>query len=245
MKAIRNVLRTASIFSDTSSTRPLLPSSTNDTESGQITDNLVTIHLRIEGENGTIFEGSIATCGHDVTLPNGETHHADGKKDRKDKVSYPTPLAALDDAAHLEGFTWDGKYFAKYDGIFITRIADTEQDESRFWGILLNFQYTKLGACHQHLEAGDHLLFAFNAFKMKHFLKLSGPVTTTVGVPLTVTVVDGATDNPMSDVSVGGHKTDTSGRATVVLRSPGIHNLKAERSDDCIRSNVLQVTVSR
>jgi hypothetical protein len=33
------------------------------------------------------------------------------------------------------------QYFAKYDGIFITRIADTEQDESRFWGILLNFQY--------------------------------------------------------------------------------------------------------
>ena len=80
---------------------------------------------------------------------------------------------------------------------------------------------------------------------MKHFLKLSGPVTTTVGVPITVMVVDGASDVPMSDVFVGAQKTDENGRATVVFRSPGIHTLKAKRSADCIRSDILRVTVSR
>ncbi len=106
-------------------------------------------------------------------------------------------------------------------------------------------RYTKLGGCHYRLEAGDSLLFAFDAFHKKHFLKLSGPVTTTVGVPITVTVVDGASDIPMSDVFVAGQKTDENGRATVIFRSPGIHSLKAKRSADSIRSDVLRVTVSR
>jgi hypothetical protein len=108
------------------------------------------------------------------------------------------------------------------------------------------FRYTKVGGCHHRLEAGDDILFAFDAFRKKHFLKLSGPISTTVGVPIRVTVVDGqASDAPMSDVFVGGQKTDTNGHATVIFRSPGIHNLKAKRSADCIRSNVLGVTVSR
>jgi hypothetical protein len=33
------------------------------------------------------------------------------------------------------------QYSAKWDDIFITRIADTTQDNERFWGILLNYQY--------------------------------------------------------------------------------------------------------
>ena len=86
---------------------------------------LVTIRLRIEGADSTIFEGPITTSGHEVTLPNGATYHgtwentfesfgyyfclADGKVKRRQKISYPTPIAALDDAARLDGFTWDGK----------------------------------------------------------------------------------------------------------------------------------------
>jgi len=33
------------------------------------------------------------------------------------------------------------QYSAQWDDIFITRIADSEQDSSRFWGTLLNYQY--------------------------------------------------------------------------------------------------------
>jgi len=106
------------------------------------------------------------------------------------------------------------------------------------------FRLTKVGGCEHRLEAGDDLLFAFNPFD-KICLKLSGPVRTSVGVPITVTVIDGATDVPMSGVIVGGKKTDANGRATLIFQSPGIHNLKAERSGDCIRSNVLHVAVSR
>ena len=106
-------------------------------------------------------------------------------------------------------------------------------------------RYTKVGGCQQRIEAGDHVLWAFNAFNMKYFLKLTGPTTTTVGVPITVTVIDGATQAPISEATVGGRKTDANGQATVVFRSPGVHSIKAERATDSIRSNALQVTVLR
>jgi len=110
--------------------------------------------------------------------------------------------------------------------------------------IYVPFRYTNVGGCEYRLEAGDDLLFAFNPFN-KICLKLSGPVRTSVGVPITVTVTNGATNLPVAGVIVGGKKTDANGRATLIFQSPGIHNLKAERSADCIRSNALHVVVSR
>jgi hypothetical protein len=106
-------------------------------------------------------------------------------------------------------------------------------------------RYTKVGACQQLIEAGDDVLFAFDAFNKKHFLKLIGPTTTTVGVPITVTVIDGTTDVPIADAIVGGQKIDARGRATLVFRSPGNRELKAERAADSIRSNALCVKVLR
>jgi hypothetical protein len=32
------------------------------------------------------------------------------------------------------------QYWAEYDDMFITQIADTAQDDHRFWGILLNYE---------------------------------------------------------------------------------------------------------
>jgi hypothetical protein len=89
------------------------------------------------------------------------------------------------------------------------------------------------------------VLFAFDAFHKKKFLKIIGPTTTTVGVPITVTIINGATDSPISGATVGGQQTDEDGRATLVFRSPGVRVLKAERSEDSIRSNALTVNVLR
>jgi len=202
------------------------------------------VNLRIEGANGTIFEGEITTAGHDVTTPTAGTHHADGTS-KKNKKPYPTPISALDDAAHLRGFTFDGKYQAQWDSIFITEIGDTAQDSARFWGILLNYQFTPVGGCHQRIASGDQVLFAFDAFNKKYFLKLIGPTTTTVGVPITVTVIDGTTNTPAPGARVEGRQTDSRGQATLIFTSPGIRDLKAERDADSIRSNSLRVNVLR
>jgi hypothetical protein len=37
-------------------------------------------------------------------------------------------------------FSWIRKYSKEFDDIFITRIADVEQGDNEFWGILLNYQ---------------------------------------------------------------------------------------------------------
>jgi len=50
------------------------------------------------------------------SFQSSDRYLADGKTKRRQKVSYPTPIAALDDAAHLEGFTWDGEVSHKTIG---------------------------------------------------------------------------------------------------------------------------------
>ena len=110
---------------------------------------------------------------------------------------------------------------------------------------LVNPRYTKVGGGQQLVQEGDHVLFAFDAFNKQHFLKLTGPMTTTVGVPITVAVVDGCTNTPISGATVRGRKTDARGYVTIAFRSPGIHTLKAERDVDSIRSNALKINVLR
>jgi hypothetical protein len=208
---------------------------------------------------------------------------ADGKSNRKDKAYHPSPASALDDAAHLNGFTFDGNVCSDpsvYVLFFTLSSISVFCEMGRYlyhkdrryhprqWEVLGNStelsvciqllhvvmkwmhayspcRYTKVGACQQLIEAGDDVLFAFDAFNKKHFLKLIGPTTTTVGVPITVTVIDGTTDVPIADATVGGQKTDARGRATLVFRSPGNRELKAERAADSIRSNALCVKVLR
>ena len=67
----------------------------------------------------------------------------------------------------------------------------------------------------------------------------------TVGVSITLTVIDGDSDAPVCGAVVGGQRTDVQGQATLVFRSPGVRELKAEKERDAIRSNQLCINVSR
>lgn len=221
-------------------------------------NRLTNVNLRIEGRDKTIFEGIVATKGHNVTTASGGNHHCDGTNLGANVYPGPTATSALDDAARKNGFAWDGcvvihlllripyrlkcnrTFFEQFDDFFITSIGDSPQTSTEFWGILLNYQFTPVGGCQQQVTSTDEILWAFDAFNAAAFLKLTGPKVVKKGKSFVVTVINGLTGEAVAGVSVGGATTDLLGKATVVLNKSG--NLKAEKTGT-VRSNELKVKV--
>jgi hypothetical protein len=209
----------------------------------------VVVNLRVEGVNRTIYEGSIVTYGRNVTIPAGGTHLCDGINNGANATPGGTATTALDDAAQLAGFDYDGAWVAASSDFFITRIGPDNQTATQLWGLLDNYQFTPTGGCQTKLADGDEVLWAFDAFNKAHFLKLAGPRLVRTDEPYTVTVTDGSTGAPVRDAivsasSTGGARTDQStdaaGHATFTAAHLGVTRLKADRADS-VRSNRLDV----
>lgn len=202
------------------------------------------VNLRIEGATDTIYEAPILTRGHDITTESGGTHHCDGTNLGANPQPGATCTSALADAGRLKHFTFDATFFTEFDDYFITRIADSAQTDTQFWGILLNFVFTPVGGCQQQVASFDHVLWAFDAFNAQHFLKLEGPRIVHRGKPAIFTVVDGLnnTNTPIANATVGGATTGADGQVTLSFENLGVHSLKATRADS-IRSNRLDVLV--
>ena len=138
-------------------------------------------------------------------------------------------------------------FFAEFDDIFVSRIARSEQTDTKFWGLLLDFAFTPVGGCQQEVKAGDHVLWAFDAFNAAHFLSLAGPGAAAPGRPVTFTVTDGATGAAIANatvVSPGARPavSDANGKVKLTFTSRGEHSVKASRPDS-IRSNAVKVVV--
>jgi len=207
------------------------------------------VHLRVEGAGRTIYEDLVLTRGHNVTTASGGTHHCDGTNNNENPFPGPTCTSALDSAGHKADFTFDGTFDPEFDDFFITRIADSAQTITQFWGILLNFQFTQVGGCQQEVKAEDHVLFAFDAFSKTHFLRLDGPAIVRAGHAVQLNVTDGMTDEVIEGASVvasghgaGSQVSDADGHVSFTFTSRGVHNLKANR-DDSIRSNGVNILV--
>jgi hypothetical protein len=207
-----------------------------------LTINATLVWVRVEGATRTIFEAPVITTGHTVTTASGGTHHCDGTNNGANPAPVPTATSALDNAATAGGFTWDGAFFAAFDDYLISRIAETSQTDTQFWGIFRNDVLIPVGGCQQRVQFGDRVLFAFDAFNKSHVLKLSGPPAAVAGHPITVRVTDAASGAPIAGATVAGQSTAPDGTATVTLTTLGFNRLKAERADS-IRSNSLPVFV--
>ncbi|KAG8691728.1 hypothetical protein FRC11_011591 [Ceratobasidium sp. 423] len=221
---------------------PLCSASPVATRSLQVRQNpLTSVNVRIEGSSATLFEGTIDTKGRDVTTATGGTHRCDGTNNGANPVPGPTCTSALADAAALA--RWD----SNFEDFFVTRIGGTSQTSSQFWGLLLNWQFTPVGGCQQQVAAGDSILWAFDAFSKTFFLKLDGPSTAKVGVPVQILVTDGPTGTRISGASIAGYPSsisDSNGYTTVTFTSAGTKKIKAQRLDS-LRSNALSITVTK
>lgn len=203
----------------------------------------VRVELRVEGPTSTIYEGMVTTEAHAVTTETGGTHSCQGSGSTPEA----TPTTALDDAAMSAGFTYDGPYSSGFNDYTITRIAETSETSTEFWGLLVNYQFTPAGGCQTAISSGEEVLWAFNAFNATHFLKLSkGSKKSAPSGTVPVKVTDGASGQPVAGATVGpvnnraGATTNALGEADLSFARAGLHRVKASQPGS-IRSNALSI----
>ena len=224
----------------------------------------VTVNLRVEGASQTLFEGPVTTYGHAVqAASDSSSRQCDGTNDGANPSPGGTATTALVDGLSTVDTTWDGTWQTAFSDYTVSRIGPDSQTQTQFWGLLDNYQFTPSSGCQTEVAANNQVLWAFDAFNANHFLKLSSPTTTVaINVPLTVTVHDGSTPNPVSGATVAPVTTDpandyetvdtgdpsavttnSSGNATLSWTTPGWKRVKAVASSS-IRSNRLDICVT-
>lgn len=198
-----------------------------------------TVNLRVEGEDATIFEGRVKTDGHAIEQDKNGPQACDGTNGGANPTPGPTVTSALDDAV-----AWDGSYSASFSDFLVNRIGPDQATDTQFWGAALNGTPTELGGCQVQVKRGDEVLWAYDLFSAKQYLKLTGHRTARVGKPFKVRVVDTKNGNkPVKGASISGvAKTNSKGIAKIVANEKGDLLAKAERRG-ALRSNALVVRV--
>ncbi|MFD8289529.1 DUF4430 domain-containing protein [Streptomyces lavendulae] len=128
------------------------------------TNTAVKVNLTVQGPNGLLFKGKIKTKGHDVTTVTGGTHKCDGTNGGANPSKVPTPTAALDDAARLNYFAWDGTWYASFDDFSVDTIKNVSGGGSAYWSIAVNGTPTPVGGCQFKLNTGDQVSFTWTSF---------------------------------------------------------------------------------
>ena len=220
-----------------------------------------TVHIRIEGQNTTIYEGPITSGPRNITLKDTFSplgFPCDGLNDRANAKPGNTALDALDATSKALGFTYDGSFDGDLDDFYISRISTSDTvDTNNTWCLLVNYTVSTqpegltLTGCQTEVKPGDDVLWAYyNDItgiipEDKYvFLKLvPTAVTVKKGKGFTVTVTDGRTGAAVKDASVDGVHTDANGKATLYLFDTGFFQFKAHQTGS-VRSNVMNVTVT-
>ena len=166
------------------------------------------VNVRIEGKTETLFEGPILTDGHNVRGITDAKAPAWGRRcDGLNNGAHPTPgptaTAASVDAMAILGEGFDGDWYGagSFDDYFITQWGPERQDvgEGDYWGLVVNNVFTSVGGCQYQVDAGDEVIWVYDAFDGRPQLVLypgdysGGSVQltakATLNVPFEVTVV--------------------------------------------------------
>lgn len=132
--------------------------------------------VRIEGKEKTLFEGPILTEGHAVQASGDtEPRTCDGTNNSAHPQPGPTPTSSSVDAMELAGQTFGADWFSGFDDYFIERWGPDEEDlgAGEFWGILVNGVLTPAGGCQWADQAGDEVLWVYDAFSGRRLLWLA------------------------------------------------------------------------
>lgn len=132
--------------------------------------------VRIEGKEKTLFEGPILTEGHAVQASGDtEPRTCDGTNNSAHPQPGPTPTASSVDAIELVGLGFGADWFPGFDDYFIERWGPDQEDLSagQFWGVLVNGVLTPVGGCQWADQAGDEVLWVYDAFSGRRLLWLA------------------------------------------------------------------------
>jgi len=211
----------------------------------------VTVDLRVEGANRTLFEGPVTTDVRPFHFTGDPAQHrCDATVSESGGTSgtpVPTRGAALSAAAELTPFALGGSWSDTYANPTVTSIAgenvDYDPSSGRFLGEYKNGQFASVGSCGDPIAAGDRVLFAYTDGS-EPLLALSGRATAPPGGSVTVKVTNAGNGAAISGASVGGRTTRADGTAVVgPLTQRGDQDLKASKPGT-VRSNRLRVCVS-
>jgi hypothetical protein len=122
------------------------------------------VQLRVEGKSQTLFEGPIASEGHQVRATSDtQARSCDGISPNVPQNTAPgaTPTAAAVDAMGLIGETFDGRWYSGLDDYLITRWGPQRSGEGESWFLLVNSALSNLGGCQLELHEGASVLWAF------------------------------------------------------------------------------------
>lgn len=199
------------------------------------------VDVRVEGSAATPFEQTITTDAKSV-VQDGDSRVCDGTNGGANPAPGPTMTGALDDAAGLGGFGWEGTWYDSFEDFYIDRIGSDSTSGARNWGLVLNWEQTERGGCQTRVGPGDELLFAYDIFTKLHLLKLIAPQAAKVGEAFQVKVVDGASGEAIAGAAIEGELTGADGLATLTYDSPGAKTPKATRTDS-VRSNAASICI--
>jgi Domain of unknown function (DUF4430) len=165
------------------------------------------VSVRIEGKAETLFEGPVLTDGHNVKgLTDTEAppwgRRCNGLNNGANPTPGPTPTAAAVDAMAIVGEGFDGDWYGaeSFDDYFVTQWGPERQNvgEGDYWGVVVNNVFASVGGCQYQVDAGDEVLWVYDAFDGRPQLVLypadysGGSVQltakATLGVPFEVTV---------------------------------------------------------
>jgi hypothetical protein len=203
------------------------------------------VHVRIEGITSTIFDGPVTTDGKNITTPTGGTHTCDGTNGGANPSPGPTPTTALDDANAKGGFGWDGAWFGGFSDFSIDRIGPDSANLTtfQFWGLFINEEYAEVGGCQFRINAGDEVLWAYDAFnRQQGVLFLTGDGAIRPGGTANVHVTKARAGTPVAGATIGSETTAADGSAQLTFAEPGIYRLKAEHPQ-YVRSRALTICV--
>ena len=207
----------------------------------------VTVDLRIEGANATLFEGPVTTDIRPFRFTGESTgHQCDGTTTGTSPSPVPTRGAALVAAAEATPFSIGGTWSDQF-GATINEVAGENTaynpGTGRFLAEYKNGQFASVGACGDPIANGDRILFA-SADGSEQLLALTGPATARPGATATVRVSNAADGTPIGGAAVGGKSTGADGTAVVgPFTQRGDQDFKASKPGT-IRSNRLRVCVS-
>ena len=208
----------------------------------------VTVNVRVEGANGTIFEGPVDTGPRTITAPDDGDPPTTAERpcNYRDNANggagdtYATATTAVYDAMRQSGQDFEAIWYESFKDFSISKLGGETQDPL-YWGYAVDRQEGQVGGCQFRVDDGDDVLWALDMFG-RPLLELRGPNNVRAGEVVTYTVVDGRNGAPVGGATVGGRVTDGDGRVELRFAEAGDQRLKAE-APGAIRSNAIVLDV--
>jgi hypothetical protein len=208
----------------------------------------ITVQLRIEGPQHTLFEGPVTTDVRQFHFSGDPVRHtcdgtAPAGSSATPQVTSGAALTAAEDTAGLVAHgTWSDMFGSpSFTDIGGENVA-FDPGTNRFLVEYHNEQSASTGSCGQVLQSGDRVLYAYGTGS-ETLLALSGPARARPGAAVALKVTNAAGGAPVAGAIVDGRLSGADGTVVVGPLARGPHALKASKSG-AICSNRVTVCVT-